>query len=222
VIQNVLNAIFLFFIRLGGFGLFALAALDSSFLFLPLGNDLLMIAFTIRKPHLFLYYAAVTTGGSVLGSYLTDIPSRKLGETGLADRVPKRRLDFIRRRFDKHAALTLIGASLMPPPFPYTLVVIVAAGLQYSRKRMLAFLSIGRLIRFVGLGLLAIVFGRHILRFFKLPAVKWAVGGLVAISLIGSAISVCELIRKSRKAKPAEERVHTWRRGFIREGSDKP
>ena len=47
-----------FFARMGGFGLIGFGILDSSFLFLPLGNDLLLIVLTARKPELFWYYAS--------------------------------------------------------------------------------------------------------------------------------------------------------------------
>ena len=198
-------ALFHFALRMGGFGLLALAVLDSSFLFLPLGNDLLMVAFTARQPHLFWYYALMTTVGSVIGTWIMDATSRKLGEAGLADRVPKRRLDFIKRQFEKRAGWTLVGSSLMTPPFPYTVVIIVFSALQYSRKRLLLLTGFGRLVRFTVLGLLAMVWGRQILRFFGNPAVKWVLTGLVVISVVGSLLSVWKWIRRSRTAKPAPQ-----------------
>ncbi len=191
-------ALFRFFSRLGGFGLLGLGILDSSILFMPLGNDLLMVAFTAQHPHRLTYYAAMATIGSVLGTFITDATSRKLGEKGLEDRVPKKRLDFVRRRFESHAELTLVGISLMPPPFPFTVFVIVAAALQYSRKRLLACIAGGRAIRFTAIGVLAVFYGRQIIRMSKLPAVRYVIIGLAVISVVGSGISIYKSVRKSR------------------------
>jgi membrane protein YqaA with SNARE-associated domain len=53
---------------MGAFGLAGLGLLDSSFLFLPLGNDLLLVLLTAGKPGLFWYYALMSTLGSKLGT----------------------------------------------------------------------------------------------------------------------------------------------------------
>ncbi len=55
--------------QLGGPGLVAIAFLDSSFLTLPEVADLLVVVFTIREPEQWLYFAAMTTIGSVAGCY---------------------------------------------------------------------------------------------------------------------------------------------------------
>ena len=43
-------------------------------------------------------------------------------------------------------ALTL--GSLMPPPFPFTLFVAAAGALRVPIKKALAFVAVGRLVRF--------------------------------------------------------------------------
>ncbi len=203
MLEHLVVGLFQFFSRLGGFGLLGLGILDSSFLFMPLGNDLLMVAFTAQRPHRLALYAALATVGSVLGTLITESTSRKLGETGLEDRVPKKRLDFVRRRFEKHAALTLIGISLMPPPFPFTVFIIVAAALQYSRKRLLGCVAAGRAIRFTAIGLLAVFYGHQIIQMAQLPAVRWVIIGLAVISIVGSGLSIYKWIKKSRtKSEP--------------------
>jgi membrane protein YqaA with SNARE-associated domain len=202
LLENVIVSVFQFFARLGGFGLLGLGILDSSFLFMPLGNDLLVVAFTARNPHRLPYYVFMATIGSVLGSLIVDVTSRKLGESGLADRVPKRRLDFVKRRFEKHAAWSLIAASLMPPPFPFTVFVIVAAALQYSRKSLVAAIAAGRVVRFTVIGLLAAFYGRQIIRMSKLPAVRWIIIGLAVISIVGSALSILQWFKRSRTSRP--------------------
>ena len=77
--------LFALVLKLGGVGLLALGIPDSSFLFAPWGNDLLVVAMTARHPTVanMLYYAAMSTVGSVLGCLLLDVVLRPLGESGL-------------------------------------------------------------------------------------------------------------------------------------------
>jgi hypothetical protein len=86
---------------MGAFGLVGLGLLDSSFLFLPLSNDLLLVLLTARKPGLFWYYALMSTLGSKLGATLTDIVSRKIGKTGLEKMINPHRVEKVRKR-SKH------------------------------------------------------------------------------------------------------------------------
>lgn len=202
--QDFFFELFRYFSRLGGFGLFGMAVLDSSFLFMPVAMDLLMVAFTARNPGLVAYYAAMAAAGSVLGTALIDAPSRKLGEAGLESRVPKKKLARIRGRFEKRAFVSLILSSLIPPPFPAKVVVIVAAGLQYCRKRLMAAVAIGRLLRFAILGVLAMHYGTQIIRLSEHPAVRWAVIGITLLSIVGSIVSVWIALRRRREDRRSE------------------
>lgn len=204
MLERAIIAVFRFFSHLGGLGLVGLGILDSSFLFMPLGNDLLVIAFTAQHPHRLPYYVAMATLGSVLGSLITDATSRKLGEAGLNDRVPKHRLDRVRKQFEKRAAWTLILASLMPPPFPFTVILMVASALQYSRRRILSSVAAGRALRFTIIGLLAVFYGRQIIQLSKQPAVRYAIIALAIISIVGSAFSIWKAFRGG-KGKPASD-----------------
>ena len=56
---------------LGGFGLFALALADSSFLSIPEGNDVLIVVLSTGAGwSAMLYYVAMTVAGSVAGCTL--------------------------------------------------------------------------------------------------------------------------------------------------------
>jgi membrane protein YqaA with SNARE-associated domain len=184
-------------VRLGGFGLLAMGVLDSSFLFMPLGNDLLVVAMTARQRELMLYFAAMATAGSVLGCLLIDVVSRKGGEKGLERFLPARRIESVKRRVSEHAGWALAFASLMPPPFPFTPFVAGAAALQYPRKNLLAIVAATRFFRFGLEGFLALHFGTGILRLAAVPAVQYSVLALVVISIGGSIFSVYRWIQRS-------------------------
>lgn len=188
-----------FFLALGGFGVLLLGILDSSFLFLPLGIDLLMVALSVQHHDRMLYYAAMAAAGSVIGTFTTDWLSRKGGEAGLAGRVSPRRLKYIQGKVEKSAGVALAVSAVAPPGFPYTPVVMVAAALQYPRARLFSIVAMFRLIRFVIEGLLAIRFGPRILKIAEMSVVQHTILAIVAVSILGSAWSLYSLYKGSKR-----------------------
>jgi membrane protein YqaA with SNARE-associated domain len=200
--RHLTQVLLALFLKFGGLGLLVLGILDSSFLFAPLGNDLLVVAMSARAHSvpLMLYYAATSTVGSVLGCLLIDIVLRKAGEKGLEKHLSKRRLDYVKRKVDHNAVWALIIAAIAPPPFPFTPFVMATAALQYPRKKMLAVVGAARMFRFTVLGVLALLFGKKILKWAQSGAVQGILIGLVVLCTVGSIISVVGWIRRSRKA----------------------
>jgi membrane protein YqaA with SNARE-associated domain len=193
--KSILRHLVRTFARLGGPGLLALSALDSSPLFIPFGNDLLFVALAARQHERMMYYALMATFGSVLGCLVDDALSRKGGEKGLEKRLSARQFASIKKYTKKSAAWALGVASLMPPPFPFTAFVIGAAALQYPRKKLLLVVSLTRLARFLIEGLLAIYIGRKlVVRFARSPVIEYVVGGLLVVSIAGSILSIRALL----------------------------
>ncbi len=198
----VASHLFSFFMRLGGLGLVLLGVLDSSFLFMPLGNDLLIVALTVRSHRMLPIYAVLATAGSVLGCLLVDWVSRKRGEEGLERMASGRRLQYVKKKVKDRAGLALAFAALMPPPFPFTLFLAASSALQYPRKKLLGVIAASRLLRFLIVGSLAIAFGEEILRLAKTQTVQIAVISLVVVSIGGSLLSLRSWFKKSKKASP--------------------
>jgi membrane protein YqaA with SNARE-associated domain len=192
-----------FFAHLGGFGLLLLGILDSSFLFLPLGNDLLVVALTASRHDRMPLYAGMATTGSVIGSFLTDLVCRKGGEKGLKENFSGRSIEYVEHRVKKHAGPALALACILPPPFPFTPFIIVMSALQYPRWKMLGIVAVGRAVRFSVEGALAIVYGRRILEFAKNSVLQQSIIGLVVISIIGSAWSIYTWVRRAHTHAPA-------------------
>jgi membrane protein YqaA with SNARE-associated domain len=192
--------IFTTLVNSGGIGLLVLGVLDSSFLFAPWGNDLLMIAVTARHPHApqMLYYAVMSTIGSVLGCLLIDMVLRPMGAKGLEKYMKPRTLAKVERRVKNKAGRSLAMTAMIPPPFPFTAFVMVASAMQYPRFRMLSIIGFTRMVRFALLGALAMRYGERIVSWSKQPGVRIALFVLVGICIVGSVYSVYGWIRRAR------------------------
>lgn len=175
--------------RAGGLGLLTLGVIDSSPLVIPLGNDLLVLALSARYHGRMPYYVLMATAGSLIGCLGTDWISRK-SEGGLKKFVSGKQLALIRKYVEKRAGTTLVVASLLPPPFPFTAFVAVAAAFRYPRSKLLGFVGAGRLVRFAIEGALAIYYGRWIIEQAKSPWLEHVMIALIVISIGASAISI--------------------------------
>ena len=110
-----------------------------------------------------------------------------------------RRLDYFKRRMSNQAALAVVLACLAPPPFPFTLVIASASAFAYPRQRLLGLVFVARSVRFTIVGLLAIRFGRDILRIANAPQTTWIMVGFIALCAVGSAFQVLQWVRRSRR-----------------------
>ena len=141
----------------------------------------------------------MAAAGSVIGSFTTEWISRKGGEAGLQKRVSRRRFRYVQKRVQRHAGLAIALASMAPPGFPFTPVIIVAAAMQYPRAKLLGLVAVFRLVRFTGEGLLAIRFGKGILKVAESPVVQGVIIAVVVISIAGSAYSIYSWVKSSKQ-----------------------
>ncbi|MDQ6758320.1 MAG: hypothetical protein M3Z32_00475, partial [Acidobacteriota bacterium] len=167
--------------HLGAFGLVVLGVLDSSFLFVPVGNDLLLVALTAQHPNRLPYYVPLAALGSVGGALLLDLVARKRGEEGLQKMVSPKRLTYLKRKVGERAAMAVGIATLAPPPFPFTLVVAAASAFRYPRWKLLSVVGGCRLLRFTIIGLLAIWQGERIIGLAKSPAFEGTMIGFIVV-----------------------------------------
>jgi membrane protein YqaA with SNARE-associated domain len=193
--------------RLGALGLFLVGILDSSFLFLPFGNDLLILGLASQQPVKLAWYAFFAALGSVTGSMLIDTLARKGGEEGLCRFLPQNRIEKVKRKVRTRAGYALALAALLPPPFPFTPFVAAAAALQFPRWKMIAVLMSARMLRFSVIGMLGIAFGPAIHRLAERPEVKYTLLALLAVCVVGSVVSIVGWVRRGRQAEAAAASV---------------
>lgn len=180
-----------------------MGVMDSSFLFLPFGNDLLVVGLVARHHSGYLLYVLSAVCGSTFGVLLLDWVARKGGEAGVQKVAGPRRFEYLKRRIAEKGGVALVIGSLAPPPFPFTMVVATNSALGYPRRRLLWTVAISRAVRFLILGFLAIRFGRIILRIMNSEPFKWTIIAFIAICTIGSVYSILTWLR-TRPARRAE------------------
>ena len=185
-------------LHLGLFGPLLLGIADSSFFFLPFGNDLLVVILVARNHARLPIYVLTAAIGSLLGVLLLDAVCRKGGEEGLKKLLKAERFEYFKRRITSKAGIAIATACLAPPPFPFTLVIASASAFAYPRPRLMGLVFAARLIRFVIVGLLAIRFGRHILRIANAPATESVMFGFILFCIAGSVYQVVQWTRRSR------------------------
>jgi membrane protein YqaA with SNARE-associated domain len=183
--------------RAGGFGVLTLSTFDSSPLVVPMGNDLLVLALSARYHDRMLYYAVMATLGSLVGCLLTVWISRK-GSSQLKKIASGERLNNIQKQVQKRAGWSLVVASLMPPPFPFTAIVATAAAFKYPQNKLFSYVGAGRFARFVIEGALAIHYGRWIIRQARSPILEDVMIALIVISIGASVISIYEWSKKGK------------------------
>ncbi len=196
--HGILQSLAHFFFSLGGVGLLLLGILDSSFLMLPLGNDLLVVALTAAHKEHIVYYVAMATLGSCVGVWIAHWVSSKTGRKTIEGDRKSRQVAYVEAKVHKYGALAIAVAALAPPGFPFTVFIVVSAALQYPRTKMVAIVTGCRLLRFTIEGWLAIVYGPRILQMAKSPVVEKLIMALVVISLAGSTLSIWKWVRTGR------------------------
>lgn len=189
-----------FFLRLGIFGLFLMSALDSSFLVLPFGNDLLLIALVSsnREGLWWIVYALVSALGSVAGVFVIDLLMRNAGEKGLERFISERKVEKLKSKLENKMGITVFIATLIPPPFPFTPAVMTASALQCSRGKLLGAVFLGRLVRFGAEAILALYFGRQVIAFINSDVVTYIVYGLIGIAVVLSTLSVLRWLKRNQ------------------------
>jgi membrane protein YqaA with SNARE-associated domain len=171
---------------IGGPGLFIIAFLDSSFLSFPQVVDLLIITMAVREPYRMVYYASLATAGSVAGCLALYGVARRGGDAWMHSRFRGDRLVRARVFFQRHGVLAVLVMSLLPPPAPFKLFVLLAGASAMPWRRFAVTVAIGRALRYFGEGLLAIWYGRQVFDFLRSHGRGVAIAGLL-IAGVGTA-----------------------------------
>lgn len=147
--------------RLGGVGLAVIALLDSSFLSFPQVNDVLMVVLSTRQPDRMLWYAATTTLGSVLGCLLLHLVAGRGGAAVLQRGFSEITLARVRHMTQRYGMAGVIVPAMLPPPTPFKLCVVMAGLSGMPASRLALSVAVGRGLRYVVTGWLAVRYGER-------------------------------------------------------------
>jgi membrane protein YqaA with SNARE-associated domain len=188
---------------LDGPGLLLIALLDSSFLSIPEGNDLLIVILSAGKPwERMAYYVGMTTAGSIAGCLLLYAVGRKGGSPLLHRKFSEKNLLRAERLFEKYGVLTVVVPSILPPPCPFKVFVLSAGVFRLRLGEFVAAIAIGRSIRYSMWGVLALFYGNAVKIFMQQNLHKI---GIVLFILLatGLAVVVARYFYRSRQSERA-------------------
>ena len=117
-----------------------------------------MLLLSTTYPSWMLLYAFMATAGSALGCLILYLISRRAGARALNrfSETKQRRVKLWIERYDMFAVL---GATLLPPPFPFKLFVVSAGVFRFSLLRFMLAIIVGRAFRFLLEGYFAVRYG---------------------------------------------------------------
>ncbi|MEP6708003.1 MAG: VTT domain-containing protein [Pyrinomonadaceae bacterium] len=189
-----------YLITFGPFGLFAIALLDGAFVPMAGGPDAVVMLLSASRPGWMVIYAAAATIGSTAGCVILYYFSRRAGRRALARFSPSKQTR-VKDLIERYDVLSVLVASLLPPPFPFKLFVVSAGVFRLSVLRMAIAIAIGRAFRYLLEGYLAARYGDH--------AKEWlaryypAIGIGLAVLII--AIFVGRSLLRARHAQPLSD-----------------
>lgn len=168
-------------ITLGAPGLFLIGFLDSSFLSFPEVNDLLLVLMVTEHPHRMVLYASAATLGSLSGCLALYYVGRKGGEAFIRRRFGTGAVERTLRLIRRAGVFAILIPSLLPPPAPFKIFVLLAGIAGISPWRFTAAILVGRGTRYFGEGVLALYYGERALAYVQENS---ATVGLALVALI--------------------------------------
>ncbi|MBI4446929.1 MAG: VTT domain-containing protein [Acidobacteria bacterium] len=183
-----------FALNLGGPGLFFLAVADSSFLSLPEANDLLIVLLSKGESWgSMIYFVAMTVLGSALGCTLLYSVGRS-GGSFIGRRLGAAKIDRAGQLFQRWGVWAIIIPCLLPPPTPFKIFVFTAGLTGVSFKKFIAAVLLGRSVRYLTWGILAVIYGEAARVFLQ---EKFKANGLLVILLLALLIAVLFKMKRS-------------------------
>jgi membrane protein YqaA with SNARE-associated domain len=172
------------FRHLGALGLFFLTILDSSPVPTFGGPDILLAILVSTRRDPWYEYAAAATAGSAIGAFITFRLARKAGETYLESKFGRARVSAFLGVFKKWGTGTLVASTAIPFPFPTSLVFAAAGASEYHLGKYLAVVVASRGVRYTVIGVLADLYGRHLVRMIRHPTQYWGWLSLFAAAIL--------------------------------------
>jgi membrane protein YqaA with SNARE-associated domain len=172
-------------LTLGGPGLFLVSFLDSSFLPLPGITDVLLVITVTRNPAAMLFYVAMTVAGSVVGCLALHYLGRKGGDALVRRKFTGEKIERAMATLQRNGVVAVLVPCLLPPPSPFKIFILLAGVAGISATRLAIAVAIGRGVRYLALGLLAVAYGERAMTYMREN------GAMVSLAAVAALVSGC-------------------------------
>jgi membrane protein YqaA with SNARE-associated domain len=182
----------------GPFGLFGIAFLDSVLVPIPGGVDAMLMILATARPSWMLIYVVAAVLGSTIGCVGLYKISQKAGHRAL-DRFSESKQKRVKDLIDRYDVLSVLVASVLPPPFPFKLFVVSAGVFRLNLLRFTIAIAAGRTFRYLLEGYLAARYGDHakeILAHYY-PSIGIGLAVLLILFFVGK-----NLMRRANRVEP--------------------
>jgi membrane protein YqaA with SNARE-associated domain len=198
-IAGALSSVSQYLISFGPFGLLAIAFLDSVLIPMPGGVDAVLLLLAASKPSWMPIYVAAATIGSTVGCVGLYRLSQRAGKRALA-RFSEAKQKRVKDLLDRYDVMSVLVASLLPPPFPFKLFVVSSGVFRLNLVRFTLAVAGGRLFRYLLEGYLAARYGDHAKELLAhyYPTIGIVLAALIVIVFVGRA-----LLKQSGKTEPS-------------------
>ena len=149
-----------------------------------------------RNPGAMLWYVLTTVAGSVAGCLVLHYLGRKGGEAFVKKRFTGDKVERAMRALQRNGVIAVLIPSLLPPPSPFKIFVLLAGVVGISAVRFAAAIAIGRGVRYLALGVLAVKYGDRATAYMRehgtvvsMAAVAAAGGGVRRLPAVENAES---------------------------------
>ena len=183
-------------LALGAPGIFLVAFLDSSILSLPEIADLLVIWMVTNNRSRFLLYVVSATIGSLLGCLVLYGIGKKGGASVVRRRFSSTSVERALAAFRRHGVMAVLIPSILPPPAPFKIFVLLAGVADISVARFTSAILVGRGARYTVEGLLALWYGERAMTFIRNN------GTTVALVVVGLLVVGFVVYVRSTKPRP--------------------
>ena len=196
---NALSSLSHYLVSLGPFGLLAIAFLDSVLIPMPGGVDAVLLLLSASRPSWMLIYVAAATIGSTAGCVVLYRLSQRAGRRALS-RFSESKQKRVKDLLDRYDVMSVLVASLLPPPFPLKLFVVSSGVFRLNLLRFTLAIAGGRTFRYLLEGYLAARYGEHakdlLAQYY--PAIGIGLAVLIVIAFVGRS-----LMKNSDKTEPS-------------------
>lgn len=186
---------------LGGIkAVFLVAFIDASFFGIPL--DPVIAYYVAIDPRRAIGYAVIASLGSAIGSTVPYLIGYKGGEALVVKKIGQQRFARMHALSEKYGDMALIIPALMPPGFPFKVFELMAGVTEMRYLHFLLSIFVGRLLRFIIIGVLVIAYGPEILSFL-ITAFQHHRG--LTFAVVAAIVAAIVLIVRLSTSRPAPE-----------------